>query len=85
MVIVDALASDWGTYAVDGGKVVWFELATGGLTVDGATNDQRSEAARTSSKRSSSDFRKASPAHPDSERFRPSGRYLFGAPAGAAL
>jgi anti-sigma regulatory factor (Ser/Thr protein kinase) len=85
MVIVDALASVWGTYAVDGGKVVWFELATGGLTVNGATNDQSSEAARPSSQRSSSAFRKASPGHPDSERFRPTSRYLFGAPAPAAL
>ncbi len=29
MVIVDALAAAWGSFAVDGGKVVWFELATG--------------------------------------------------------
>lgn len=85
MVIVDALASDWGTYRVDGGKVVWFELATGGLTLDGATSDQRSEGA-TKSKRNSSEFRKPSLANPnDSERFRPSSRYLFGAPAGAGL
>ena len=28
MIIVDALASSWGTFPVEGGKVVWFELAT---------------------------------------------------------
>jgi hypothetical protein len=29
MVIVDALAGAWGSFPVDGGKVVWFELDTG--------------------------------------------------------
>lgn len=29
MVIVDALAAAWGSFPVDGGKVVWFELETG--------------------------------------------------------
>ncbi|CAN5764156.1 hypothetical protein BH23ACT12_BH23ACT12_18610 [soil metagenome] len=31
MVIVDALAATWGTFAVDGGKIVWFELAIEGI------------------------------------------------------
>jgi hypothetical protein len=30
MVIVDALAGAWGSFPVDNGKVVWFELETGG-------------------------------------------------------
>lgn len=29
MAIVDLLASDWGTYATDTGKVVWFRLRVG--------------------------------------------------------
>lgn len=86
MVIVDALASAWGTYAVDGGKVVWFELATGALSVDGATNDQVGERAAPSSRRNSSDFTNSLPAGPnESDRFRPGSRYRFGVRAGAAL
>jgi anti-sigma regulatory factor (Ser/Thr protein kinase) len=84
MVIVDALAADWGTYAVDGGKVVWFELTTDGVGVNGATNDQRAAGVKTNSTRSSADFKKL-PKTDDSERSRPSGRYLFAVPAGAAL
>ena len=85
MVIVAALASDWGTYAVDGGKVVWFELTTGGVSVDGAANDQNARGLNTA-RRNSSDFSKSPLPHPeDSQRFRPSSRYLFVAPAGAAL
>lgn len=85
MVIVDALASDWGTYAVDGGKVVWFELTTGVVIVDGASNHQGTRRL-SATRRNSSDFRRpASPQPDDPQRFRPSSRHLFSAPAGAAF
>jgi hypothetical protein len=61
MVIVDALAADWGTYAVDGGKVVWFELAKANSGTDGSAADERPAGRRT--QRSAGDFgRRLSPA-----------------------
>ncbi|HEX2054237.1 MAG TPA: ATP-binding protein [Actinomycetota bacterium] len=35
MVIVDALAAAWGTFEVDGGKVVWFEMMALPRVTDG--------------------------------------------------
>lgn len=74
MVIVDALAADWGTYAVDGGKVVWFELATGDAEPNQAARAEPA-AGNPRNQRSASDFRVTGVGSAaDSERFRPRGR-----------
>ncbi|HEX2149350.1 MAG TPA: ATP-binding protein [Actinomycetota bacterium] len=51
MVIVDALAGAWGSFPVDGGKVVWFELDTG---------DRRKQTARRKARKPADPPRQAS-------------------------
>lgn len=71
MVIVDALAAAWGTYAVDGGKVVWFELTTGGAEPKQVAGEQQL-AGNPQNQRSASGFKVTSvPSAENSERFRP--------------
>jgi hypothetical protein len=81
MVIVDALAAAWGTFAVDGGKVVWFELATGGA---GDDVEAREHPVRTkpATEIRTADFRVTT--SPDTEQFRPRSR-LAPAVSGAWL
>src|SRR5688500_1240831 len=55
MVIVDALAAAWGTFAVDGGKVVWFELAAGGADGDVEARDENPVRSKPASERSAAD------------------------------
>lgn len=58
MVIVDALSASWGTYAVDGGKVVWFELSTDSLQPKPADSQERPTAGNSVvTQRNSSEFR----------------------------
>lgn len=58
MVIVDALAAAWGSFPVDGGKVVWFELETENDAPN--RNSGRGGARKASnSSRPAADFKKA--------------------------
>jgi hypothetical protein len=74
MVIVDALASAWGSYPVDGGKVVWFELETGKAVGRAPASVEASEK-RADAQGDSSDFRQPFSGTPggDSDQF-PSAR-----------
>lgn len=76
MVIVDALAAAWGTFAVDGGKVVWFELAAGGAGDDGEARDQYPVRSKPAAERSAADFRVTSSPSAETEQFRPRGRMV---------
>lgn len=62
MVIVDALAAAWGTFAVDGGKVVWFELTTDGFTPGTSAQDEQPNAGTGGRDRNGSDFTQPPPA-----------------------
>jgi anti-sigma regulatory factor (Ser/Thr protein kinase) len=55
MVIVDALAAAWGSFPVDGGKVVWFELETGQAAGKAPASSEAS-ATRVEAQRGSSDL-----------------------------
>lgn len=76
MVIVDALAAAWGTFSVDGGKVVWFELAAGGAEDDTDGLDEYSVPTKLASERSSGDFKVTAVPSADGEQFRPRGRLV---------
>lgn len=76
MVIVDALAAAWGIFAVDDGKVVWFELATGGAEEDEVeARDRYPVPAKPASERSAADFRVTSSPSAEAEH-RPLGRFV---------
>lgn len=73
MVIVDALAASWGTVPVDGGKVVWFELATDDPESGSVTRDV--EPARIKASRDGSDFLQTPLARNSEDGISPSGRF----------
>lgn len=76
MVIVDALAAAWGTFAVDGGKVVWFELAAGGPEDEADTVDESPGRTKSATERSAADFRVTSPPAANSEKYRARSRMV---------
>lgn len=45
--VLDHMASNWGSYRTDEGKIVWFELGTGGTAATDATGAERAPAAST--------------------------------------
>ena len=77
MVIVDALAAAWGTFAVDGGKVVWFELATDGNEDELKAREEHPVPGKTNSGRSAADFRVTSSPSAQAEQFRARSRLVF--------
>lgn len=76
MVIVDALAAAWGTFAVDGGKVVWFELAAGGAGEEAEARDEYPVPTQHAAERRAADFRVTSSPLAETEQFRPRGRMV---------
>ncbi len=84
MVIVDALAAAWGTFAVDGGKVVWFELTTDGVVSAASAQDEQPASGRGGRERAPSDFKNPGPGanngHPEETRRPLSRLQLSGAP-----
>ncbi len=75
MVIVDALAAAWGTFAVDGGKVVWFELATGAAGDEAEARDEYPVRSRAVDERTAADFR-VTTTRAETEQIRPRGRLV---------
>ena len=67
MVIVDALSAAWGTYAVDGGKVVWFELSTDSLQPKPADFQERPTAGNSVLTQNSPEFKTTATASLDDE------------------
>ena len=76
MVIVDALAAAWGTFTVDGGKVVWFELDAGTPEGEVESRIEYPVANKAASERVASDFRITSSPAVETERFRPKSRLV---------
>lgn len=56
MVIVDALAADWGSFPVEGGKIVWFELSAGDGRPQHDTTGRKSSTGRGTTGRRPSGF-----------------------------
>jgi hypothetical protein len=76
MVIVDALAAAWGTFAVDGGKVVWFELAAVGAEDEAEARDDVPVRSKPAAERSAADFRVTPAPSAEPEQFRSHGRLV---------
>lgn len=83
MVIVDALAAAWGTFAVDGGKVVWFELATGEAGDKAEARDEYPAPSKPAGERSAAHFRGTPSPSAETEQFRPRSRLVFASLSGA--
>lgn len=76
MVIVDALAAAWGTFSVDGGKVVWFELAAGGAGDEAEAREEYPVPSKSPAERSAADFKVTPSGSTETEQFRSRGRMV---------